>query len=170
MPDNPHLASDTVKKQRVKGRGQHPNSKKAIAGSQWKPGQTGNPQGINRGRPYSDRIEEVATGPAPQKVLDQINKRLGQKVLLPGTTWAMANAWELHISAVMDGQVAAAKEARESVEGKALARMEVTGAEGAPFMESSGDLALLDDDALKARKEAALKIIRAAEKAAKENA
>ena len=39
----------------------------------WKKGDVPNPLGINRGRTYSDRYEEVATSPLPEKIRLKIN-------------------------------------------------------------------------------------------------
>jgi hypothetical protein len=110
-----------------------------------KSGEVRNPLGINRGRTYSDRYEEVAISPLPEKIRLKINQQLGQNLLPKGTTWAQANALRRHIGAVVEGNTADAKEIREAVEGKAIARMEVTGAEGKDLMPTSGIEALSDE-------------------------
>jgi hypothetical protein len=91
-----------------------------------KPGEVRNPLGINRGRTYSDRYEELALGPLPEKIRLKINEQLGEELLLQGATWAQANALRRHIGAVVEGNTADAKELREAVEGKPMQRMELT--------------------------------------------
>jgi hypothetical protein len=124
-----------------------------------KSGEVRNPRGINRGRTYSDRYEEVATSPLPEKIRLKINQQLGQNLLPKGTTWAQANALRRHIGAVVEGNTADAKEIREAVEGKATQRMEVTGAEGKDLIPTSG-IESLSDEELHQRWEAMERVVR----------
>ena len=66
-----------------------------------------------------------------------------------GSTWAQANAIRRHVGAIVEGNTADAKELRESVEGKARQRVEVTGAEGTPLIP--GSMESLSDDELEER-------------------
>lgn len=99
-----------------------------------KKGEVLNPKGINRKTPWSTENYKLASGPLPEKLRKTINSSVGTELLKPGATWAQANALRLGISAVMSGVVPASKELRESVEGTAMQRMELTGAEGQPLL------------------------------------
>lgn len=121
---------------RQKGpKGPHPVSEKSLRNLKpIKPGEVRNPKGINRKTPWSTENYKLAAGPLPEKLRKTINASVGAEILTKGATWAQANALRLGISAVMSGVVPASKELRESVEGTAMQRMELTGAEGQPLL------------------------------------
>jgi len=102
-----------------------------------KPGEIRNPKGINRKTPWSTENYKLSADPLPEKLRLKINKKAGAEILKKGVTWAQANSIRLGMSAVLDGQVSASKELRESVEGTAMQRMELTGAEGQPLLPPS---------------------------------
>ncbi len=87
----------------------------------WKPGQSGNPTGLNAGRPrkrplteaYDDRLRSLV----PPEV------RMAMK-LPKDATWADAIALGIARKAIA-GDVNAAKEQREATEGKAPQRIEI---------------------------------------------
>jgi hypothetical protein len=97
-----------------------------------KPGEVRNPSGKNRNRPYTDAYEGLANALLPEFLRVQLNNETRARArnkklpdLFPeGITWAEASALRQHVSAIVDGNVAAAVEIRESVEGRATTRME----------------------------------------------
>ena len=132
----------------VDGRGQHPNSQAALRAHQVQPGQVLNPTG-ERGAPfrlYSDAIKVLCAEPLPEYLRVALNHRFrlqlskeligeridGKRVTMaaipemfePGITWGRANALRLHISAIFNGDIAAAIEVREASEGRATQRVE----------------------------------------------
>jgi hypothetical protein len=83
----------------------------------WKPGESGNPSGRPKNRPISDLYAEFAQRPVPEK----LRRRLG---LAKGATFAEAQTVILFIAAG-NGDVRAAREIREGIEGKANERSEI---------------------------------------------
>lgn len=80
----------------------------------WKPGESGNPSGRPKNRPISDLYAEFAQRPVPEK----LRRTLG---LAKGATFAEAQTVSLFIAA-SNGNVRAAREIREGIEGKANER------------------------------------------------
>ena len=89
-------------------------------------GEVRNPKGINRKRPYTDRMyahsEELLSASKAGEI-----KRVSLE--LPQTaTWADASIRELSIKAA-NGDISAIKEMADRIEGKAPERLEITGPE-----------------------------------------
>ena len=88
-----------------------------------KKGEVLNPHGINRKRPYSDRMfqqseELLAATPTGQKVLEALD-------LPQEATWADAAVHKLMREAVK-GNIAAVREMADRIEGRAPTRLEIT--------------------------------------------
>ncbi len=96
----------------------------AFLAQQFKPGQSGNLAGRPRKRPQSEANEELLRSEVPEIMRVSMNKGMGKEVLKKGACWADAIAYGLARKAVA-GDSTAAKELRESVEGKSLMRFEV---------------------------------------------
>jgi hypothetical protein len=77
----------------------------------WKPGESGNPSGRPKKRPLSDLYAEFAERPVPEK----LRRALG---LAEGATFAEAQTLSLFLAA-SNGNIQAAREIREAIEGKA---------------------------------------------------
>jgi Family of unknown function (DUF5681) len=84
--------------------------------TRFKPGQSGNPRGRPRNRPFSDRIEELAETLLPEKERIELD-------LPEGSTWADAIVEATYESAI-EGKTEAVREIREAVEGRAAPRKE----------------------------------------------
>jgi hypothetical protein len=95
----------------------------------WKPGESGNPLGINRKRPITDRYFERSESPLPEKLRRAINVGCGEEVLGPDATWAQATALRRFMDALTEGGQPSSKEIREAIEGKAPQRFEITSPE-----------------------------------------
>lgn len=108
-------------------RGDNPKSRANL--KPWKPGQSGNPKGINRKRPITDEYFARANEVIPDRLRLEINKKIGKDLIPPGITWSQANSLRQFIEAVIRGETKAAKEIREAVEGKSPQRLEITGPE-----------------------------------------
>lgn len=119
------------------GRGNNENSRKNLKPVQ--PGEVRNPTGVNGVRPYTDAIRLVANNVLPEQMRREFNATFKKKLkdgrvdpadktpdILPeGATWADANALRLHLNAIVNGDVRAATEIREAVEGRATQRIEI---------------------------------------------
>ena len=81
----------------------------------WKPGQSGNPSGRPRMQPISDRYAHIAE----EKLPENIRKKLK---LGPGATYGDAIALRT-FQAALEGDIAATREVREAIEGKAAIRV-----------------------------------------------
>jgi hypothetical protein len=111
----------------------HPNSMKNLR-RPWRPGETGNPSGINRKRPYTDRLHEVAERLLPAELRAKINgaleRQFGKKDLLPPTaTYADAECLRIHLNVIMKGDVNAAAFISDRIEGKPPNRLDLIGHE-----------------------------------------
>lgn len=92
----------------------------------WKPGQSGNPEGINRKRPITDEYFALADLVIPE----EIRKRIPAKIRpAKGTTFAQANSLRRWMDSMLQGGHGASKELREAMEGRAPQRLEITGPE-----------------------------------------
>ncbi len=95
----------------------------------WKPGQSGNPSGRPKTSIITSRLEKFAETTCPPEFLKVLK-------LKRGATWA--DAWILMMNrqalgGEKHGVVQAFREIVDRLEGKAIARMEMTGAEGGPI-------------------------------------
>ena len=113
-------------------RGRHPNSLRNLRPLQ--PGQTANPKGINRKRPYTDRLHEVAEKTLPEEMRLKINsafeKQFGAKNVMPaGTTYADAEVLRLHLNVIMKGDTSAATFIADRIEGRPPNRLDLIGHE-----------------------------------------
>jgi hypothetical protein len=93
-----------------------------------KPGEVRNRLGVNRKRPFSDRYFAIAEEVMPEKLLKAFNKEAGSELLKPGATWGDADAYGQFLQATK-GNVNAAREVADRVEGKPPQRLEITGPE-----------------------------------------
>lgn len=121
----------------------HPNQLAAIAPHAFKPGQSGNPGGRPKRRPISDEY---------LKICDTIFETDPKKLKIPeGSTFAYAAAFAQFIQAIGKRDTRAMTEIRESIEGKATQRIELSGADdGVPIqIEEKRDLSRLSDSELK---------------------
>jgi hypothetical protein len=110
----------------------HPNSLRNLC-APWRPGEVPNPKGINRKRPYTDRLFERAEALLPEEMRAKINVALERQfgrpdMLAPGTTYADAQTLRLHLDAIM-GDIRAAEFISDRVEGKPPNRLDLIGHE-----------------------------------------
>ena len=98
----------------------------------FKPGQSGNPGGRPKKRPITDEYFQLADQPLPEKLRTKLARDFGIN-LAAGTTWSQASALRRFLEAtgikIEEGGTKAAKEIRESIEGKSPQRIEVSGPE-----------------------------------------
>src|SRR5271169_949699 len=110
-------------------------------------GEVRNPRGENqytgRERPFTDAIRVLAHEPLPEHLRTMLNVRVRRELFatlksvktarkpedIPdfykaGITWAEANAVRQSLSAIFDGNISAAVEIREAVEGRSTTRVE----------------------------------------------
>jgi hypothetical protein len=94
----------------------------ALEPTKWRPGQSGNPAGRRPNRPLTQAYDEILRSPVPEA------ERKAMR-LAPGVTWAQAIAQSKVRQACRHtgNSVPAAKEMRESVEGKSVQRIELSG-------------------------------------------
>lgn len=94
--------------------------------------------GRPRKRPQSEANDDLLRMEIPESMLRQLNtvmqngRAVQMQILKAGATWADAIAYGLAKKAVM-GDATAAKELRESVEGKSVQRVELTSPEDKGF-------------------------------------
>lgn len=100
-----------------------------LTAPRFKKGQSGNPGGKPKKRPITDEYANLADQPLPEKLRQQLQTKLGVK-LAPGTTFSQSVAIRRYLEAMgykmETGGTKAAKEIRESMEGKAPQRIEIT--------------------------------------------
>jgi hypothetical protein len=100
----------------------------------WRPGETGNPSGINRKRPYTDRLLDQAEALLPEetrtKINDAFQRQFGKKDMLPpGTTYADAEVLRIHLNVIMKGDINAAQFISDRIEGRPPNRLDLVGHE-----------------------------------------
>ena len=93
-----------------------------------------NPKGINRKRPYTDRLLEQGEARLPEELRTKFNnsfeKQFGKKDMLPpGTTYADAEVLRLHLNTILKGDVASAAFISDRIEGKPPNRLDLIGHE-----------------------------------------
>ncbi len=117
-------------------------SKQALEPYKWKPGQSGNPSGRPKRRPISDAYLALADCQIPRKLA----KKLGLK---KGSTWRDTVAHAI-LEEAAKGNVRAATEVREAIEGKATQRIELSGegAENLSQPDNRVDISKLSRDEL----------------------
>src|SRR5216684_1564167 len=111
----------------------HPNSLRNLR-APWKPGEVPNPKGVNRKRPYTDRLLDQAEARLPEemrlKFNDSFEKQFGKKDMLPpGTTYADAEVLRIHLNTILKGDVASASFISDRIEGKPPNRLDLIGHE-----------------------------------------
>jgi hypothetical protein len=104
-------------------RGDNPNSRANLRPA--RRGEVRNPEGRNRRRPISDRYFELCEEEMPLVMIRRFNRKWKGTLLYPGDTWARGAAMRTMCEAAFAGQVRAAKEMREGIEGKAPQRLEI---------------------------------------------
>lgn len=118
---------------------------------QWKPGQSGNPNGRPK-RKLSDRLERIAECPVPEDLRKWlVKKRLISKNLPTASTFGDIIALVQFIEA-LGGSTKAFKEITDRIEGKATARIELSGPDGGTIPVDAGsriDLSKLSSDELR---------------------
>jgi Family of unknown function (DUF5681) len=95
----------------------------------FKPGQSGNPSGRPSKRPITDRYFEQLAQPVPAHLVARFNRSCHAKLLNVGDTWGHAIAISACFEAAFSSSIRAMREIRESIEGKAPQRLEITGAQ-----------------------------------------
>ncbi len=108
----------------------------------WKPGQSGNPGGRPKRRPISDSYQALADVAIPAKI--------ARKLRLPkGSTWRDTIAYAI-LQQAANGNVRAAAEVREAIEGKATQRIELSGEGAEAFAQADNrvDISKLSRDEL----------------------
>jgi len=127
-----------------------PNSIKNLRPA--KPGESANPEGKNRKRLYTDQYQLTGESVTPEQVrlvlnvklhlqlkqirdaaraaelptamIKAIEAEMKNEVIPKGMIWAQACAIRMHMNALLEGDVSAQTEIRESVEGRATQRIE----------------------------------------------
>lgn len=94
----------------------------------WKPGQSGNPGGRPKKRPITDEYFALADKPIPEKLRKKLQPKFDVE-LWDGITFAQVNALRRFLDSFTVGGQTSSKEIRESIEGKAPERLEITGPE-----------------------------------------
>ena len=128
--------------------GRNPNSLANLARNGTKPGEVRNPTGKNGIRPYTDAMKWQSAQRLPENLRLAMNYkfknhlffalkdhpkfRITDPMKIPDLypkrcTWAEANAIRQHLAAVLEGNIQAAVEVRESVEGRTTTRVEFVG-------------------------------------------
>jgi hypothetical protein len=105
-------------------RGRHPNSLRNLRPLQ--AGQTANPAGINRKRPFSDRYAEMSEARAPVEWIKKINKQFGKPILAEDASWAMLLTARAYLQVYLRGDVNMLREIADRVEGKSPQRLDLT--------------------------------------------
>ena len=105
-------------------RGKNPHSLANLRPA--RPGEMRNPEGINRKRPITDHYWEASQEPMPMALIQRFNRKWGKGMLRARDTWARGVAVRAFCEAVFEGNIRAAKEIRESIEGKSPQRLEIT--------------------------------------------
>lgn len=110
-----------------KAKPQHAVKKESLANLKpAKPGEVRNPLGINRKRPYTDRMYQKSE---TLLALSKWGEKKRKELELPLTaTWADAAIEELNRKAA-NGDIQAIKEQADRIEGKAPERLEISGPE-----------------------------------------
>jgi hypothetical protein len=152
-----------TKEKKENRRGRNPNSLANLK-PPIKPGEVRNPLGINRGRIISDNHEQLAGEVIPESLRLKVNQKLGEDFLKQGDKFARLYAIRTAMQVISDGDIAAVREIREAIEGKAKQRVEVTGAEGAALMPSGFSVDGLSDEDLRRKREEFEKVINRAKK------
>jgi len=106
-------------------RGKHPKSLANLRPI--RKGEVRNPRGINTKRSFSERYLISADEVIPESARRKLNQRAGFMLHRKRTTWREASARALLFGA-SGGEVAAAKELADRVEGKAPERIELNDA------------------------------------------
>jgi hypothetical protein len=104
-------------------RGDNPNSRANLKPARC--GEVRNPSGINRKRPISDRYAELSEEPLSLNLIQRFNRRWKAKLLFPGDSYARGAVMGIMMDAIFGGDVAAQREMREAIEGKAPQRLEI---------------------------------------------
>jgi hypothetical protein len=91
----------------------------------WKAGETPNPTGINKKRPFSDEMWQASAETMPEILIRKFNKKAGAPLLRVGDTWARGVAVRLCLEAAMQGLMKAVKEMADRIEGKPPQRLEI---------------------------------------------
>jgi hypothetical protein len=102
----------------------------------WKPGESGNPGGRPKKTPITDSYEKMARKRLPEDLRIMLK-------LPKGAKYADAVSAAQYRSAIK-GKTDAARELRESIEGKTTQRLELTGAEGRPIQHLTLDFKKLN--------------------------
>jgi len=100
----------------------------------WRPGQVPNPEGINRKRPYTDRLLDQAEARLPEelraKFNDSFQKQFGKSDMLPpGVSYADVEVLRLHLNVLLKGDVGTASFISDRIEGKPPNRLDLVGHE-----------------------------------------
>lgn len=94
----------------------------------FKKGQSGNPGGRPKKRPITDEYFALADRPIPEKLRKKLQPKFDVD-LWEGITFCQVGALRRFLDSMAEGGYLASKEIRESIEGKAPERLEITGPE-----------------------------------------
>jgi hypothetical protein len=106
----------------------HPNSLRNLR-QPWRPGESGNPEGKNIRRPFTDRYHMMSQAAAPPELIRKVNAQFKTPILAEGSSWAALTTARLYLQIVMKGDVNALREIVDRVEGKAPNRLDLMGME-----------------------------------------
>jgi hypothetical protein len=106
----------------------NPNSLRNLKPA-WPAGQSGNPSGINRKRPYTDEYLSVSQSPAPPELIAKLNRQFKTPILSENATWAQLHVANLFLQVVLNGDVTAQKEIADRIEGRAPQRLDLVAME-----------------------------------------
>jgi hypothetical protein len=90
----------------------------------WRAGQTGNPSGINRKRPYTDEYLSMSQSPAPAELIAKLNRQFKTPFLSENATWAQVHVTSLFLQVVLKGDVTALREIADRIEGRPPQRLD----------------------------------------------
>jgi hypothetical protein len=124
----PKGSTETAKDKNDKKRKMNPRSLSNLK-PPFQAGEVHNPEGINKKWPITDEYFGTSREPLPEKLCKKINKLAGEEVLRVGATWAKGNSIRRFLDALDAGGQTSSREIRESIEGRAPERLEISGPE-----------------------------------------
>jgi hypothetical protein len=106
----------------------NPNSLRNLKPA-WQVGQSGNPSGINRKRPYTDEYLNMSESPAPPELIAKLNRQFKMRIISENATWAQLHVTRMFLQVVLKGDVPALKEIADRIEGRPRQRVDSVGVE-----------------------------------------
>lgn len=105
---------------------------------QFKPGESGNPNGRPKKSPVTDHVKDQLEGPIPRAMLDSMKegaRAVFFEIYGPDPTFGQMIAFKL-VAMSAKGDMMAMRELLDRVEGKVVQKAELTGAGGGPLQAS----------------------------------